>query len=70
MQYLGLTDFNERGNGFVNGRQVNIAVMGIWLRSVMACSNMVWRHSMNLAMVSLTMGRLTLRLWVHRYDRL
>ena len=31
MQYLGLTEFNERGNGFVNDRQVDIAVMGISL---------------------------------------
>ena len=43
MQYLGLTDFNERGNGFVNDRQVYIAVMGIGisLRSVMACTTLV-----------------------------
>ena len=31
MQYLVLTAFNERGNGFVNDRQVYIAVMGILL---------------------------------------
>ena len=36
MQYLVMTAFNERGNGFVNDRQVDIAVMGISLRSVMA----------------------------------
>ena len=41
MQYLGLTVFNELGNGFVNDRQVDIAVMCISLRSVMACSNLV-----------------------------
>ena len=29
MQYLVLTAFNERGNGFVNDRPVDIAVMGI-----------------------------------------
>ena len=28
MQYLGLTAFNELGNGFVNDRQVDFAVMG------------------------------------------
>ena len=28
MQYLGLTAFNERGNGFVNDRQVGTAVVG------------------------------------------
>ena len=38
MQYLGLTPFSERGNGFVNGRQVDIAVMCISLPSVNACS--------------------------------
>ena len=38
MQYLGLTAFNELGNGFVNDRQVDIAVMGISLRSLMAVS--------------------------------
>ena len=31
---------------------------------------LVRQLSMNLAMVSLTIGRLTLRLWVYRYDRL
>ena len=41
MQYLGLTDFNERGNGFVKDRQVDIAVMGLSLRSAMACSTLV-----------------------------
>ena len=41
MQYLGLTPSNERGNGFLNGRQVDIAVMGISLRSVMTCSTLV-----------------------------
>ena len=29
MQYLGLSAFNELDNGFVNDRQVDIAVMGI-----------------------------------------
>ena len=57
-------------NGSVNDRQVDIAVMGITLRSVIACSILVWRLSTNLVMVSLTIGRLTLRLWVYRYDRL
>ena len=33
MQYLGLRAFNERGNGFVNDRHVEIAVMGISLIS-------------------------------------
>ena len=28
MQYLRLSAFNELGNGFVNDRQVDIAVMG------------------------------------------
>ena len=37
MQCLILTAFNERCSGFVNDRQVDIAVMGISLRSVMAC---------------------------------
>ena len=41
MQYLVLTDFNERGNGFINDRQIDISVMGISLRSVMACSTLV-----------------------------
>ena len=41
MQYLGLTAFNERGNGFVNDRQVDIAVMGISLRKVIACITLV-----------------------------
>ena len=41
MQYLGLTAFNEYGNVFVNDRQADIAVMGISLRSVMACSTLV-----------------------------
>ena len=41
MQYLGLTGFNERGNGFVNDRQVDIEVMVISYRSVMACSTLV-----------------------------
>ena len=70
MQYLGLAAFNERCNGFVNNRQVDIAVMFISLRSVMVYSTFVWRLSMNVAMVSLTIGRLILRLWVYRYDRL
>ena len=38
MQYLGLTVLKEFCNGFVNDRQVVIAVMGISLRSVMALS--------------------------------
>ena len=70
MQYLGLAAFNELGNGFVNDRQVDIAVMCISLRSVMACFTLVWRLPMNLAMVSLTLGTLTLRLWVYHYDQL
>ena len=41
MQYLGLTAFNESGNGFVNDRQDDIAVMVISLRSVMPCSRCV-----------------------------
>ena len=41
IKYLGLTAFNELVNGFVNDRQVDIAVMGISLRSVMAFSNLV-----------------------------
>ena len=41
MQYLGLTAFNELGNGFVNDRQVDIAVMFIPFLSVMACNNFV-----------------------------
>ena len=68
MQYLGLIAFNDLVNEFINDRQVDIAVMGISLRSVMACSTVVWRLSMNVAMVSLTIYRLTLRLWVYRYD--
>ena len=70
MQYLGLSAFNERGNGFANDRQVDVAVMVISLRSVMPCSTLVSQLSMNLAVVSLTIDRLTLRLWVYRYDRL
>ena len=68
MQYLGLADLNVLGNGFVNDRQVDTAVMGISLRSVMTCSTFVYQLSMNLAMVSLTIGRMTLRLWVYHYD--
>ena len=41
MQYLGLLAFNELGNGFVNDKKVDIAVMGIPLRSVMTCSTSV-----------------------------
>ena len=41
MQYLGLAAFNELGNGVINDRQVDIAIMGIPLRSVMACSTLV-----------------------------
>ena len=67
---LGLAAFNELANGFVNDRQVYIAVMGILLRSVMACFTLVWRLSMNMAMVSLTICRLILGLWVYRYDQL
>ena len=70
MQYLGLRAFNERGNGFVNDKQVDIADMGISLLSVMTCSTLVCQLSMNFAMVSLTIGRLTLLLWVYCYDRL
>ena len=70
MQYLVLPDFKERGNGFFNERQVDIAVVGISLRSVMACSTFVWQLLSNVAMVSLTIDRLTLRLWVYRYDSL
>ena len=70
MQDLGLTAFSELGNGFFNDRQVEIAVMGISLRLVMTCSILVLHISMNVAMASLTIGRLTLRLWVYRYDRL
>ena len=29
MQYLGLTDFNERGNGFVNDRPVDLSLIHI-----------------------------------------
>ena len=70
MQYLGLTDFNELGNGFVNDKQDDITDMGILLLSVMACNTLVCQLSMNVAMVSLTLVRLTMRLWVYRYDRL
>ena len=70
MQYLVLTAFNELGNGFDNDRQVEISVIGISLLSVMACNTLVCELSMNVAMVSLTIGRLILRLWVYRYDRL
>ena len=70
MQFLGLKDFNERGNGFVNDRQVDIAVIGISFRSFRTCSNLVWQLSMNMAMVSLKLGWSLLRLWVYRYDRL
>ena len=38
MQYIGLAAFNEIGNGFVNDRQVVIAVMVISLRSDIAVS--------------------------------
>ena len=31
MQYLGLTAFNELGNGFFNDRQDDVAVIGISL---------------------------------------
>ena len=41
MKYIGVTVFNERGSGFVNDREVDIAVMGISLRSDMTCSNLV-----------------------------
>ena len=41
MQYLGLTAFKELGNGFVKDRLVDIAVMGISLRSVMVCKTLV-----------------------------
>ena len=41
VQYLGLTAFNELGNGFVNVRQVYIAVKGTTLRSCMTGSNLV-----------------------------
>ena len=67
---LSLIHIYQRCNVFVNDRQVDISVMGISLRSVMACFTLVWRLAMNLATVSLTIGRLTLRLWVYRYDRL
>ena len=66
MQYLGVTGFNKRVNRFVKDRQVDIAVMGISLRSVMSCSTLVWRLSMKMAMVSITIGRLTLLLWLYR----
>ena len=56
--------FNELGNGSVNDRQVDIAVVGISLRSVMACSTLVSQLSMIIAMVSLKIGILILRLWV------
>ena len=69
-QYLGLSAFSELGNCFVNDRQVEIAVMGISLRWVMACTTLVWQVSMDVTMVSLTIGRLILRLWVYRYHRL
>ena len=64
MQYIGLADFNELGNGFVNDMQVHIAGMGITLRLVIAFSTLVCQLSMNLSMVPLTIGRLILRLWV------
>ena len=40
-QYLGLSEFNERGNGLLNDMEVDIAVMVTSLRSVMECSNLV-----------------------------
>ena len=70
MQYLGLTGFNERDNGFVNDRQVDIAVMGISLRTVMSCSTLVGQLTMNVSKLSLTIGMLILRLWLYRYERL
>ena len=70
MHKHGLEAFNELVNGIFNDRHVDIAVMGMSLRSVMACSTLVWRLPVNLAMVSLTIGRLQLRLWVYRYDQL
>ena len=69
MQYFGLAAFKEFGNGFANDRQVDNAVMGISLRSVMTCSTFVSQLSMNMAMVSLTIGRMILGLWVYRYGR-
>ena len=50
--------------------KVDIAVMGISLRSLMACSTLVCQLSMNVEMVSLTISKLTLLLWVYRYDLL
>ena len=41
-------DFNERGNGFVNDKQGDIADMGISLRSVMTCSTLVCQNSMKM----------------------
>ena len=70
MQYIGLTVFHERGNGNINDRQVDIAFMGISFRSVRAWCTLFRQISTNVAMVSLTIRRLTLRLWVSRYDRL
>ena len=70
MHYLGLAAFNELCNGFVVDRKVGNAVMGISLRSVMACSTLVCQLLMNGVIVSLTIGRLSLRLWVYRYDPL
>ena len=39
--HLDVYKRQELGNDFVNDRQVDIAVMGISLRTVTACSNLV-----------------------------
>ena len=61
MQYLGLTAFNERGNGFVNDRQVDIAVMGISVSYTHLANTVVstlyllrvWRLSPNIVHVKM-----------------
>ena len=55
MQYLGLTAFNELGNGFVNDRHVVIVVMGNRYDRLWHAVQMCIRDR---------------RLWVYRYERL
>ena len=69
MQYLGLTAFNELGNGSVNDRQVDIAVTGISLRSVMACSKMCIRDRYNMTGSNSAGGHITFLLRQTAYIR-
>ena len=58
------------GNGFVNDRSVDIAVYGYIVTIGYSMQDLGLTAFNEIGVVLLTIGRLILRLWLYRYDRL